>query len=74
MLVMDSLGRLAGGTRNADDSGGEIRENQADNAIVTAAFHLRDSDRSAETQRDAEVMDLMLKGRERFVGVFVGRG
>ena len=35
---------------------------QANDAIVTAAFHMRDGDRSAKTSCDAEVVGLMLEG------------
>ena len=72
MLVVDSLGRLTRQTRNADNGGGVVRENEADEPVVAASFHLRDFDRRASTYSDAEVVYFMPKGREGFVGVAVG--
>ena len=74
MLVVDPPEHIAGGTWNADDGWGEIGESQADDAIVTAAFHARDGEWSAETYCDAEVMDFMLESREGLLGVGVAGG
>ena len=61
VLVSNSLEYLAGETRNADDSGRQVGEGQAYDAIVAAAFHLRDGYRSAETNCYAEVVDFTLE-------------
>ena len=62
ILVVNGLGHMAAKTRNSDDDGGVIGESHADDAIVTAAFHLCDGGRSAEAYCDAEAVDFMLEG------------
>ena len=62
MLIVDVLEHFTGETRNVDDNGGNIGESEADDVIVTAAFHLCDANRSPEAYCDAEVVDFMLGG------------